>query len=192
VQHEPMTPTGEQVPVYDRSDSGTRWRDRLLAGAVCLVVGLGGGFAVGRGTAPSGPKTLAEAFQQAQQGKLPRGNLQGPAGGFGQGGNGGQNGQGGQGGNGGQNGQGGGFGGQGGPTVQGDITAVNGGVLTVTTGAGELKVQLNGSTQIRKAVSAKQGDLSVGDTIAVRFNPTASSGAGGTVVASSITLEPAQ
>jgi hypothetical protein len=186
VQHEPITPTGDQVPVYDRSDSGTRWRDRLLAGAVCLVVGLGGGFAVGRGTAPSGPKTLAEAFQQAQQGKLPRGNLQGPAGGFGQGQNGGQ------GGNGGQNGQGGAFGGRGGPSLQGDITAINGGVLTVSTGAGELKVQLNGSTQIRKAVSAKQGDLGVGDTIAVRFNPTASNGSAGTVVASSITLEPAQ
>ncbi|HEX6676270.1 MAG TPA: hypothetical protein VF486_14735 [Actinomycetes bacterium] len=184
MQHEPTTSTGDQVPVYDRSDSGTRWRDRLLAGAVCLVVGLGGGFAIGRGTAPSGPKTLAEAFQQAQQGKLPRGNLQGPGGGFPQGG--GQNGQNGQ------NGQAGGFGGRGGPTLQGDITAINGGVLTVTTGAGELKVQLNGSTQIRKAVSANQGDLGVGDTIAVRFNPTGSNSSAGTVVASSITLEPAQ
>jgi hypothetical protein len=183
VQHEPITPTSEQVPVYDRSDSGTRWRDRLLAGALCLVVGLGGGFALGRGTAPKGPKTLAEAVQQAQRGKLPRGNLQGLAGGFRQGQGGGQNGQG---------GQGGGFGGRGGPTLQGDITAVNAGVLTVSTPAGELKVQLNGSTQIRKAVSAKQGDLGVGDTVAVRFNPASSSAAAGTVVASSITLEPAQ
>jgi len=185
VQHEPITPTGDQVPVYDRSTSGSRWRDRLLAGAVCLVVGLGGGFALGRGTAPSGPKTLAEAFHQSQQGKLPQGNLQGLAGGFRQG-QGGQNGQNGQG------GQGGAFGGRGGPSLQGDITAINGGVFTVSTGAGELKVQLNGSTQIRKAVSAKQGDLGVGDTIAVRFNPTSSNGSAGTVVASSITLEPAQ
>lgn len=185
MQHEPTAPTGDQVPVYDRSSSGSRWRDRLLAGAVCLAIGLGGGFALGRTTAPSGPKTLAEAVQQAQQGKLPRGSVQGLTGGSRQG----------QGRQNGQNGQGGGvgpFGGRGGPSLQGDITAISGGVLTLTTGAGELKVQLNGSTQIRKAVSAKQGDLGVGDTVAVRLDPTASSGGDGTVVASSITKEPAQ
>ncbi len=184
MQHESTTPVGDQVPVYDRSPSGSRWRDRLLAGAVCLVVGLGGGFALGRATAPSGPKTLAEAFQQAQQGKLPRGNVQGLAGGFRQG-QGGQPGQA-------QGGQGGPLGGRGGPSLQGDITAISGDVLTLTTGAGELKVQLGDSTQIRKAVSAKQGDLGVGDTVAVRLDPAASNGGNGTVVASSITKEPAQ
>jgi hypothetical protein len=188
VQHEPTTQTGDQVPVYDRFTSAKRWRDWLLAGVICLVVGAGAGFAVGRTTAPSGPKTLAEALQQAQQGKLPRGNIQGFAGGAFRPGQGGQNGQNGQA----QGGQGSRFGGRGGPSLQGDITAVNGGVLTVSTGAGNLKVQLNGSTRILKAVSGKQGDLGVGDTVAVRFDPTASNVGSGTVVASSVTKEPAQ
>ena len=182
MQHEPITPTGDQVPVYDRSDSGTRWRDRLLAGAVCLVVGLGGGFAVGRGTAPSGPKTLAEAFQQAQQGKLPTGNLQGQPG---QGGPFGS--QGNQG-----NQQGGNRGPGAGAGVQGDITAVSGQVLTISTPAGDLKVKLGGSTTIQKAVSAAKGDLVVGDTVSVRLEPSASNSGDGTVTASSITKEPAQ
>src|SRR5205823_3635301 len=42
--------------------------------------GLAGGFFAGRATAPKGPATLAEAFQQAQAGKLPVGN--GGPGGF--------------------------------------------------------------------------------------------------------------
>jgi hypothetical protein len=182
VQPESTTPIGDQVPVYDRSTSGPRWRDRLAAGAICLVVGVGGGFALGRATAPSGPKSLAEAVQQAQQGKLPRGNLQGLAGALrpGQGGQNGQN----------QGAPGGPLGGRG--SLQAEITAIDGGVLTLSTGAGELKVQLSGSTQIRKAVAAKQGDLAVGDTVAVRLDPTASNASDGTVAASSITKEPAQ
>jgi hypothetical protein len=179
VQHEPQA--GDQVPVYERSSSASRWRDWLLAGVVCLVVGAGGGFALGRTTAPSGPKTLAEAVQQAQQGKLPRGNLAGGGGAFRPGN--GQNGQGGQGGR---------LGARGGPSLQGDVTAVNGGVLTVSTGAGSLKVQLDGSTRILEAVPGKRGDLGVGDTVAVRFDPTASNVGSGTVLASSITKEPAQ
>lgn len=182
MQQEPTTRAGDQIPVYDRSTSAARWRDRLLAGVVCLVVGAGGGFAVGRTTAPSGPKTLAEALRQAQQGKLPRGNLPAFGGGAFRSGN-GQNGQAGQGAR---------AGGRGGPSLQGDITAVNGGVLTVSTAAGSLKVQLSGSTRVLEAVPGKQRDLGVGDAVAVRFDPAASNAGAGTVVASSITKEPAQ
>jgi hypothetical protein len=186
VQPESATPVGDQVPVYDRSPNGSRWRDRLVAGAVCLVIGAGIGFAGGRVTAPSGPKTLAEAVRQAQQGKLPRGDLQGFGTSL-------QPGQGGQGRNGQQQGgPGGGAGGPGRPAVRGDITAISGGVVTLSTVAGELKLRLTGSTEIRRAVAAKQADLGVGDTVSVQLDPAASSGQDGTVTASSITEEPAQ
>jgi hypothetical protein len=181
---QPTFPAGEQqVPVYDRGpgDRGPRWRDWLAAGLVCLVLGAAGGFALGRSTAPSGPKTLAEALQLAQQGKLPRGNLQGGPGFF--------RGNGQAGGNGQSNAQ-----GRVGPRaggLQGQITAVSGDTLTVSTPAGELKVQLTGSTAIRKAVSVKRTDLAVGDTVAVGLDLTAGGG-NGTVTASSITEEPAQ
>jgi hypothetical protein len=176
-------PPDAEVPVYDRGTGGSRWRERLVAGALCLVVGVAGGFALGRATAASGPKTLAEAFQLAQQGKLPRGSLQQAGGRLGAPG-----GQGFAGGRGQAQGQGPG----GGPSVQGAITARSGDVLTVSTRAGELKVQLSDSTQILKAVVGKAGDLAVGDTVLVRLDPAASNGANGTVTASSVTREPAR
>jgi hypothetical protein len=171
-----LDPTDTEVPVYDRGTDRSPWRDRLVAGVLCLVVGAAGGFALGRATA-SGPSTLAEAIQLAQEGKLPQGDLQGRLGG--QRFPGGQN-------QGGQPGQG------GGPSVQGEITTVSGEMLTVSTGAGELKVQLTGSTEIRRAVAGKAGDLAVGDTVSVRIDPGASNSSDGTVSASSITEEPAQ
>jgi hypothetical protein len=173
-------PPDAEVPVYDRGTGGSHWRERLVAGALCLVVGVAGGFAIGRATAASGPKTLAEAFQLAQQGKLPRGSLQ-PGGRLGA-----------PGGQGFAGGQGQGQGPGDGPSVQGDITARSGDVLTVSTRAGELKVQLSDSTQILKAVAGKAGDLAVGDTVSVRLDPAASNGANGTVTASSVTREPAR
>jgi hypothetical protein len=177
-----MNSADTEVPVYDRHNGRSPWRDRLVAGLLCLVVGGAGGFALGRATASSGPATLAEAFQMAQEGKLPRGNQQQGPGGQGFPGFGNQNGQN-------QGGQGPGPGG--GPSVQGDITSTDGDVLTISTQAGELKVQLSGSTEIRRAVAGKAGDLAVGDTVSVRLDPAASSG-GGTVTASSVTEEPAQ
>jgi hypothetical protein len=187
LQQNPMNPADTNVPVYDRGTGRSPWRDRLVAGLLCLVVGGAGGFALGRATASSGPATLAEAFQMAQEGKLPRGNQQqGPGGG--QGFPGGQA-PGGQG----QNGQNqGGQGPGGGPSVQGDITSTDGDVLTISTQAGELKVQLSGSTEIRRAVTGKASDLAVGDTVSVRLDPAASNSSNGTVTASSITEEPAQ
>jgi hypothetical protein len=188
VQQNPTTPDATGVPVYDRGGGRSPWRDRLVAGVLCLVVGAAGGFLVGRATAQSGPATLAEAFQLAQEGKLPRGNLQGPGGGQGFGGGGGQGfpgaGQGGQ-------GQG-GRGPAGGPSVRGDITSVDGDVLTVSTQAGELKVQLSGSTEILKAVTGKASDLAVGDSVSVRIDTSASNSGNGTVSAASVTEEPAR
>jgi hypothetical protein len=182
---------GEQVPVYDRDGPRSGWRGRVLAGAAFVLIGVGAGFALGRATAPSGgPKTLAEAFQQAQQGKLPTGNLQGQPG---QGGPfGGQGNQGAQGNQQGGNQQGGNRGPGAGAGVQGDITTVSGDVLTISTPAGDLKVKLGGSTTIQNAVSAAKGDLAVGDTVSVRLDPSASNSGDGTVTASSITEEPAQ
>jgi hypothetical protein len=182
---EPTFPGREQAPVYPRGpDEGrSRWRDWLVAGLVCLVIGAAGGFALGRTTAPSGPKTLAEAVRLAQQGKLPRGTLGGPgffAGGSGQGNGQGAGGQG-------QRPGGRGFGGG----LQGQITAVNGDLLTVSTRAGSLQVRLTGSTAVRKAVAGKRSDLAVGDTVAIGLDLT-SGGGTGTVTARSVTEEPAQ
>jgi hypothetical protein len=183
LQRNPIDPADTEVPVHDRGTGRSPWRDRLIAGVLCLVVGAAGGFALGRATA-SGPSTLAEALQLAQEGKLPQGDVQGRFGG-GQGFPGGGQNQGG-GGQGGQPGQG------GGPSIQGEITTVSGDVLTVSTQAGELKVQLTGSTEIRRAVAGKAADLAVGDTVSVRIDPGASNSSDDTVSASSVTEEPAQ
>jgi hypothetical protein len=184
LQQNPMNRADTNVPVYDRGTGRSPWRDRLVAGVLCLVVGGAGGFALGRATASSGPATLAEAFQMAQEGELPQGDMQGPGGGQGfPGGQGGQR----------PGGQGpGGQGGASGPSVQGDITSTDGDVLTISTQAGELKVQLSGSTEIRRAVTGKASDLAVGDTVSFRLDPAASNSSNGTVTASSITEEPAQ
>jgi hypothetical protein len=185
VQPNPTTPTDAEVPVYDRGGGRSPWRDRLVAGLLCLVVGAAGGFALGRATAPSGPETLAEAVQLAQEGKLPRGDLQGPGGGQVFPGGPGRPG-------GGQDGQGPRPPGQGAPSVQGEITARSGDVLRVSTPAGELKVRLAGSTAVRRAVAGNRDDLAAGDTVSVRLDPSASDGDDGTVTASSITEEPAR
>jgi hypothetical protein len=182
---EPSHPTEAQVPVYERGPDGgrPRWREWLAAGLVCLVIGAAGGFGVGRATAQSGPKTLADAIQLAQQGKLPRGNLGNGRffGGAPGAGNGANNGQGT--GNGSRNGA---------PGFQGQITDVNGDVLTISTAAGNLQVRLTSSTAIRKAVAGKKSDLAVGDTVAIGLDLTSGGNSNGTVTARTITEEPAQ
>src|ERR671931_612075 len=175
---EPSYPTEAQVPVYERGPDGgrPRWREWLAAGLVCLVIGAAGGFGVGRATAQSGPKTLAEAIQLAQQGKLPRGNL--GNGRFFGGAPGASNGQGTSNGQG--SGQGAGNGSRNGaPGFQGQITDVNGDVLTI-------------STAIRKAVAGKKSDLAVGDTVAIGLDLTGGGNTNGTVTARTVTEEPAQ
>ncbi|HYY82190.1 MAG TPA: hypothetical protein VFD04_23845 [Actinomycetes bacterium] len=188
---EPSHPTEEQVPVYERGPDGgrPRWREWLAAGLVCLVIGAAGGFGVGRATAQSGPKTLAEAIQLAQQGKLPRGNL--GNGRFFGGAPGASNGQGTSNGQG--SGQGAGNGSRNGaPGFQGQITDVNGDVLTISTPAGNLQVRLTSSTAIRKAVAGKKSDLAVGDTVAIGLDLTGGGNTNGTVTARTVTEEPAQ
>ena len=49
----------------------------LLIGLLVLVLGLGGGFAIGRATADSGPSSLADAVHQSANGDLPLGNTNG-------------------------------------------------------------------------------------------------------------------
>jgi hypothetical protein len=177
MQPQPESPAG-QVPVYDHGAPSSPWRDRLLAGVLCLVLGAAAGFALGRATAPSGPATLAEAFQLAQEGKLPQGDIQAVRG---RGVPGGQNGQ----------AQGAAPGRGGSPSVEGEITAVDGDVVTVSTRAGELKVKLTSSTTIGKVVAGNRSDLAAGDSVSVRLDPSASSGGDGTVTATSVTEEPA-
>ncbi len=49
----------------------------IWVGVATLVVGLVGGFFIGRGTASSGPSSLADALTQASNGSLPRGDVVG-------------------------------------------------------------------------------------------------------------------
>jgi hypothetical protein len=49
----------------------------LLIAALVLVLGLGGGFAIGRATADSGPSSLADAVQKSANGDLPLGSTNG-------------------------------------------------------------------------------------------------------------------
>jgi len=175
------------VPVYDRVETRTNVRAVLLAAVLALVVGSVGGFFVGRLSAKKGPATLAQAIQMAASGQLPRGNIGAGRFGGGLGGGAGNNGQNGQAnGQGGANGQGRGFGG-----LQGNITVVDGNTITVQTPAGQVKVVIDGSTSILKTASGTRADLTVGKTVQVRLNLTASN-SGGSVTASSIVAEPTQ
>ena len=49
----------------------------IWVGVATLVVGLVAGFFIGRGTASSGPSSLADALTQTVNGSLPRGDVAG-------------------------------------------------------------------------------------------------------------------
>jgi hypothetical protein len=184
----PAGPGTERLaPVPPASGGGRRV---IVAAGLALAVGLAGGFFAGRATAPKGPATLAEAFQQAQAGKLPVGNG-GPGGVLRRGQN-GQNGQGATPGQGfpgpGGTPPGGGNGGQGGPGgIQGQVTAVDGDTITVQTSAGPIKVKLSDSTTIERATAGSRKDLAVGTQVSVRPDFNAGNTAAGEVTAASIT-----
>jgi Domain of unknown function (DUF5666) len=166
-------------------------RPALLAGAlVAAAILLGGGFVAGRVTAPKDPATLAVAFQEAAQGKLPcgstggqgggallaractaRAGAAGGAGGFG-GGRGGAN-------------RGGGLLGPG--SVTGQVTQVSGSQLTVSTNAGALTVKLSPSTAVLKTGSGRPSDLTDGARVVV----ASTANADGSRVAQRILLLPA-
>jgi hypothetical protein len=190
-------PPGE-VPVYDRPQpGGGARRSIVLAAVIALVVGLGGGYALGRQTAPKGASSLAEAVQLASAGKLPTGDLSslrsGLRGAFGRAGNGqGGNGNGTGNGNaqGNANGQGsGGFlfgGGQGGRGIQATVQSVSGDTVTLQTPAGQLRVRIGPDTKIQKATGGAKSDITPGGRVVVTFDLGGSGGGDGTVAAASI------
>jgi hypothetical protein len=194
-------PPGE-VPVYDRPQPGAARRSLVLAAVVALVVGLGGGYALGRQTAPKGPGSLAEAVQLASAGKLPTGDLSSLRGGLrgafgrgagnGQGGNGNRTGNGNGTGNGNAQGNGGGFlfgGGQGGRGVQATVQSVSGDTVTLQTPAGQLRVRIGPDTKIQKATGGAKSDITPGGRVVVTFDLGGSGSGQGTVAAASILAE---
>jgi len=180
----------------------------IWVGVATLVVGLVAGFFIGRGSASSGPSSLADALTQAASGSLPRGDVTGAiqkSGGFrailgtgtGAGGGAGTGGAGtgtggagtGTGGAGtGTGGAGRGGGGLGG--VAGTVASINGNVVTITTNAGTVKVNISGSTTYQKSVAATQADVTTGERVSVRPDFTAPS-SGGQVNAGTVIIQPA-
>ena len=155
-----LTPTAE---LLQKAGGRKNPRNALIAAALAgvLVVG-GGGFALGRVTAP------APAFA-----------------GF-RGGNGG-NGFPGFGGNGGGVG-GGGFAGRGGG-LQGTVASISGDTMTLKTANGStITVTLSSSTTYAKQVAGKSSDITSGSTVRIGVNFTAGAPVGGSVPATSVTL----
>jgi len=174
---------------YDDDYRGPgRWI--ALAAVVAVVLGVAGYFA-GHASAGGGPSTLAEAVQQAQDGKLAcgdTGSATPPAQGGGDAtagapGAGGPPGggafflraicdRGGSAGNGGTaGGQGfrgrGGFGGQ-----AGQVRSVSGDTLVLQDRQGQtIRVKLTSSTTVRKSVTGSLSDVKPGATVTVAGNP---------------------
>jgi hypothetical protein len=191
-----MTATTPDVPMPEERHSRVPVQ-AVWAAAAALVVGLVAGFYVGRGTASSGPSSLADALRQTANGSLPRGNVTGTVqqlGGFrallggatggpgaSRNGAGGGSGGGGGGGGGGR----GGFGG-----VAGTVASINGNVITITTNAGSVKVVVGSATAFQKSVSAAMTDVAPGERVTVRPDFSTPSG-GGQVNAETVTIVPA-
>ena len=187
---------GSQGRAASSPSSGGGLPRGLVVGAVVggLVL-LIGGFFVGQARA-AGPKSLAEAVQQAGAGELPCGS---PAGGTGQGGQGGAGfltrlceagGAGGAAGGAGANGGGaaGGFGGGGfGRGVSGTVKAVSAGSMTVTTRAGDVTVIVPSGVAVDKTVAGSLADVTTGSTVTV----TSTTDSSGNRTASRITIVPA-
>jgi hypothetical protein len=179
----------DDVEEYDDDYRGPgRWI--AIAAVVAVVLGVAGYFA-GHASAGGGPSTLAEAVQQAQDGKLACGDTGAaatpPAGGTdangaGAGAAGGPPGggafflraicdRGGANGAGGGNRQGftgrGGFGGQ-----AGQVESISGETLTLKDRQGQtIKVKLTSSTTVRKTETGSLSDVKPGATVTVAGNP---------------------
>lgn len=158
-----LTPTAE---LLQKAGGRRPPRRALLALAVAgVLVVAGGGFAVGRVTAP-GP-TFA-GFPDANGGN---------------GGNGGNGFPGFAGGPGG--GAGGGF--RGG--LEGTVESISGDTLTLKTANGStITVTLSSSTTYDKEVAGQPSDVTTGATVRIGVNPTAGAPVGGSVSATSVTL----
>jgi len=188
-----MTATTPDVPMPEERHSRVPVQ-AVWAAAAALVVGLVAGFFIGRGTASSGPSSLADALRQTANGSLPRGDVTGTVqqlggfrallGGATGGGGASRNGAGGGGGGGGGGGRG-GFGG-----VAGTVASINGNVITITTNAGSVKVVVGTATAFQKSVSAAMTDVTAGERVTVRPDFSTPS-SGGQVNAGTVTIVPA-
>jgi hypothetical protein len=168
---------------YDDDYRGPgRWI--AIAAVVAVVLGVAGYFA-GHASAGGGPSTLAEAVQQAQDGKLACGDTgsatppagQGDAAGSPPGGGGAfflravcDRGQGATS-NGGQGFRRGGFGGG----QVGEVTSLSGDTLVLQDRQGQsIKVKLTSSTTVRKSATGSLSDVKRGATVTVAGNPATS------------------
>ena len=72
-------PTAPVAAAPAEPPSERRWSTKhgVLIGLLVLVLGLGGGFAIGRATSDSGPSSLADAVHDTANGDLPLGNTNG-------------------------------------------------------------------------------------------------------------------
>jgi hypothetical protein len=189
----PMEP--EPIPpVEPPAPPRTGWAPAkaLILAAALFVVGGVGGYLIGHGGGgSSGPKTLADAFAQYRDGKLPAGDTAnggafpgGPGPGTNGDGNGSANRQGGDGtrrafGPG-------GFGG-----VIGTVKSNDGSTIVVETPQGdEVTVKVTGSTKVTKTVDGAASDLTAGTQIRVQV-PDGSSADSKEVTAESISEVPA-
>jgi hypothetical protein len=195
-----MTATAPDFPVPEEKERNPMV-PVIWAGVGALVVGLVAGFFIGRGTADSGPSSLADALKQTANGSLPRGDVTGTIqqlGGFravlGSGVGGGRTGTGGTGGGGAAFGGGGGTGGAGGGGrgfggVAGTVSSVNGNGITISTSAGSVKVVVSGTTAYQKSVPAAVTDVTAGERVAVRPDFSSPS-TGGQVNAATVIIQP--
>jgi len=191
-----MTTTTPDIPVPDENERSPLV-PAIWVGVAALVVGLVAGFFIGRGTADSGPSSLADALKQTANGSLPRGDITGTIqqlGGFrailGAGAGGASRGGGALGGgSGGGSGGAGGGGGRGFGGVGGTVASVNGDVITINTNAGSVKVMVSGSTTYQKSVPAAVTDVTPGERVAVRPDFSSPS-SGGQVNAATVIIQP--
>jgi hypothetical protein len=199
---EDRTTVVEEPHDDEEYDDDYRGPGRAIAIAAVVAIALGvAGYFAGHASAGGGPATLAEAVQQARDGKLACGDTgtasppaaaAGAPPGAGAGGSdflvraicqngaaGGQNG-GAPGGGGGPRG---GFGGGGG--VVGQVQSISGDTLTLTGRQGTLKLKLSASTTVRKTVGGALSDVKTGTTVTV-----AGTGQNNANPATSITILP--
>ena len=178
-----MTATAADVPLPEEHERKVPVV-AIWTGMGALVVGLMGGFFIGRGTASSGPSSLADALNATANGSLPRGDVTGTiqqlggiralTGGTGTGGSGGT-------GTGGGRGVGG---------VAGTVSSVNANVITIATTAATVKVQVSASTTFSKTVAASETDVTPGERVTVRQDFSTPS-SGGQVNAAAVVIVPA-
>jgi hypothetical protein len=176
----------DDAPYEDDEEYRGPGRWIAIAAAVAVVLGAAGYFA-GHASAGGGPSTLAEAVQQAQDGKLACGDAGaaatpaqgeaaptgGPPGGGAfvlraicdRGQAGGTTADGG-----GQGFRRGGFGGQ-----AGQVTSLSGDTLVLQDRQGQsVKVKLTSSTTVRKSATGSLSDVKPGATVSVAGNPATS------------------